>query len=274
MVSMTMMALSLSLASAGCSTPEGLLPRVSFVVQKDVVYSRGPDFELRADVYIPESSEQKPGILMLHGGSWQRGNKERMSDVAALLAAQGFVVFNVNYRLAPDHPYPAQLEDMQKALSHMKSHAIPYSLDPQRIGVVGYSAGGHLALLFGMLQLDPNVQAIATAGAPTDLTEFGEINATRRLLNAGLSEEPERYRRASPFYLATRSGPPTLLVHGTYDWIVPVAHARKMEKAVKQDGGDIELIEIPAGHLSITAGVNEEAVLAMISFFRTRFYRD
>ncbi|MCB1169846.1 MAG: alpha/beta hydrolase [Leptospiraceae bacterium] len=255
--------------AAFCSGPS-VRPRTSFTVQKDVLY--GPDQNLSADLYLPsrdtedtKAATPRPALLVLHGGSWQRGNKERMSEVSRLLASQGYIVFNANYRLAPEHPYPAQMEDLKQALQFMTRNAQSWNLDPGRIGVMGYSAGGHLALLLA-LQED-SVSAVATSGAPTDLTAYGDIVTMHRLLKVTFEDHPEVYRNASPLFRIRPDAPPILLVHGSYDWIVPVEHARRMEKAMKEAGGDIELLEFPDGHMATTLGVHEPGLRSMLSFF-------
>ena len=264
--------LALLSASVSCSGPE-VQPRTTYEFQTDLIYSESRDYHLKADVYLPsEPGKNRPGILVLHGGSWQRGNKERMAEVARQLAAQGFVVMNANYRLAPDHPYPAQIEDVRRAIQYMRSNANSWSMDPERIGVLGYSAGGHLALLLGLLPGSPEyrVQAVATAGAPTDLTAYGDIVTMHRLLQAEYRTNPEIYEQASPLYHASRTAPPILLIHGTYDWIVPVHHARKLEEAMAEKGGSIRLVELPDGHISTTTGVNEESLRYTVDFFHHR----
>ncbi|MBI38587.1 MAG: hypothetical protein CMF59_03245 [Leptospiraceae bacterium] len=248
-------------------------PATSYSMEKDLVYDRTSDYSLLADLYRPSGSEEaRPGILVLHGGSWQRGSKERMSDVANELAAQGFVVLNANYRLAPDHPYPAQIEDVRKAIQYMRSNAESWSMDPDRIGVLGYSAGGHLALLLALLpgSDEARVQAVVTAGAPTDLTAYGDIVTMHRLLKAEFRTQPEVYRQASPLYHASPSAPPLLLIHGRYDWIVPISHARKLAAAMAKKGGSIDLVELPDGHMGTTLGVNEESLRATVDFFQDR----
>ncbi len=248
-------------------------PRTTFSVEKDVVYQQSASYSLLADVYLPATPEaSRPAILVLHGGSWQRGSKERMEDVAEQLAGQGFVVFNANYRLAPDHPYPAQIQDVRKAIEYMRKNASDWSMDPDRIGVLGYSAGGHLALLLGLLPGSENtrVQAVVTAGAPTDLTAYGDIVTMHRLLQAEYRTNPEIYRQASPLFHASSSAPPMLLIHGTYDWIVPVSHARKLTRAMVEKGGNIDLVELSDGHMGTTLGVNEESLKATVDFFQLR----
>ncbi len=262
--------LSAAMVLAGCS-PYAIQPRTEFEISKDVLYSSGSGYKLLADIYTPASdSRKRPAILILHGGSWQRGNKERMSDVAQNLAGQGFVVMNANYRLAPDHPYPAQIEDVRKAVSFLRKNANRLHLDAEKIGVLGYSAGGHIALLLALLpgHEDSRVQAVVTAGAPTDLTAYGDIVTMHRLLQAEYSKEPKKYEQASPYFVANGQSPPALLIHGTYDWIVPVSHARKMFRALREKGAPVELEELPDGHMATTLGVHEESLRLTVDFFR------
>ena len=104
---------------------------------------------LTATVYKPQRPELMPAVLVVHGGSWTRRSPEDMTRVSKALASRGFVVINVAYRFAPEHVFPAQVEDLRAALDWAVTHAERLQLDPSRIGAFGYSAGAHLVSLLG-----------------------------------------------------------------------------------------------------------------------------
>src|SRR5262249_26300578 len=102
------------------------------------------------DVYRPDGYGPRPAVLVIHGGSWRSGKRSEMAKFARGFANAGYVVYNVDYRLAPEHRFPAQLDDVRAAFAWLHDHAHELAADPDRIAVMGYSAGAHLALLLGL----------------------------------------------------------------------------------------------------------------------------
>lgn len=254
---------------AGCATA----PRASdpFTVQT-VVYSMPGGEPLSADVYLPQSAGLRPALLVLHSGSWQRGSSKRMTKVSEELARYGFVVINANYRLAPAHKYPAQLEDVRAAVKWIRDNAKELSADPRRIGILGYSAGGHLALMSAFTQGTGvhSVQAVVSAGAPTDLTSLFDVSPLRDFIGRTREEAPELYRLASPIEYAGPKSPPALLIHGESDFIVPHDQAVRLFTKLSQAGAPVEHFWMPMGHVRTTAGLNKEEVARAAEFFARR----
>ncbi len=253
-----------------CTSGIPVQTKESFALRSDVVYASPGGKPLLADVYLPQRSGPQPGVLILHSGSWQRGSKKRMQSVAEELARQGFVVVNANYRLAPSSQYPAQLDDVRSAVLWMRTNAKNLGLDTRRIGLLGYSSGGHLALMTAFTQKgqkDPtSVQAVVTAGAPTDLSLLLDVSPLHRFLGKTRAEDPELYRRASPIEHATALSPPVLLIHGRYDLIVSPDHSTNLEAKMKALGAPVEVRWLPHGHGRTTIGYNEPEVKAAAAF--------
>ncbi|HLK56291.1 MAG TPA: alpha/beta hydrolase, partial [Chthonomonadaceae bacterium] len=112
-------------------------------VEKDVVYGTAGGTKLLLDVYRPQSvTGKRPGVVLVHGGGWVAGDKSFYAPVGNLLAARGYVAFAIDYRLAPIFHYPAQVDDVQRAVRWVRAHAATYNLDPDRLGAIGDSAGG------------------------------------------------------------------------------------------------------------------------------------
>jgi acetyl esterase/lipase len=243
-------------------------------LRTDVVYSSPGGQDLLADVYLPASTGKRPAVLVLHSGSWQRGSKRRMTAVSEELARYGFVVVNANYRLAPASQFPAQLIDVRSAISWIRSNSRELGVDPGRIGVLGYSAGGHLALLSALSQNGPkdtaSVQAVVSAGGPTDLTDFLDIFPLHRFLGKTRAEDPELYKQASPIEYASAAAPPTLLIHGESDLIVPRSQSEKLLERLKSLGAQVEFRWLPAGHVGTTAGFNAVEVQTAAEFLGRR----
>lgn len=259
--------LSLQFCSAVYAAPP-------YDLRENVIYSSPGGGDLAADVYLPASSGNRPAVLVLHSGSWQRGSKARMTAVSEALARYGFVVINANYRLAPASRHPAQLSDVRAAVSWIRANARELGVDPRRIGMLGYSAGGHLALLSALSQNGPKdasaVQAVVSAGGPTDLTTLLDVSPLHQFLGKTRSESPELYRLASPIEYASASAPPTLLIHGEYDLIVPKEQSERLFEKLKALGAPVELRWLPHGHVRTTAGFNEIEVQAAAEFLGRR----
>ena len=162
------------------AAPAAALTPPSPRVLNDVAYGTAPAQKM--DVYLPSGfTGRRPGVILIHGGGWQAGDKNFYTGMGQALAARGFVAFSVNYRLTPAAQYPAQADDVQRAVRWMRGHAADYALDPARVGALGDSAGGHLSLILGthdtLNNTDPalaaqssRVQCVVDFYGPSDLT--------------------------------------------------------------------------------------------------------
>jgi triacylglycerol lipase len=205
----------------------------SIFSEKDVVFQEVAGEQVKADLYRPNSEESLPAIIMIHGGAWMAGDKWNVIDHAIQMAESGFVVMAINYRLAPAHPWPAQLEDCQAALKWISEHRKQWNADMDRVGVWGYSAGGHLALMIALQQGPdvPRVRACVAGGPPCDL-DFIPLKSQMLSAFLGGSREqfPERYREASPIHLLSSDDPPLYIFHGEDDSIVPIENSQKLHR--------------------------------------------
>src|SRR5882672_7289937 len=119
----------------------------------DIEYGTAAGESLKLDAYVPEGAGPFPAVILVHGGGWTGGDKSGgpkkgyMAPMHESLQRAGFAWFSINYRLAPKHPYPACIEDVESAIRWVKAHAAEYQLDPRRIALSGESAGGHLVAL-------------------------------------------------------------------------------------------------------------------------------
>ncbi len=223
-------------------------------VFSDIAYGRPEGSEQRGDLYVPAGTGSKPAVVLIHGGSWASGDKSIMcAAVRRLLRAQ-FAVFNINYRLAPENPYPAALIDCQGAVRWIKAHASNYNIDPDRIAAWGYSAGGHLAALLGTGTGDHaiEVQAVVAGSAPHDLTLYPHHPTTARFLGTTWERNSEAYRQASPLFNVSSKSAPMFLYHGQWDRIVDRRHTEEMGEALQREKVRHALVRVPClGHLSL-----------------------
>lgn len=197
----------------------------------------------------------RPIVVDVHGGSWQVGSVREDAAFARIMAARGYAVFAVDYRKAPGHPFPAQLDDVRDAIAFVHAHAADYHADPQRLALVGRSAGGQLAMLAAYGDSDRRIRAVVSIYGPTDLTEEYEHPPSpdplrvrekfEALLQGPPQQRPELYRLASPTTFVRADLPPTLQIQGGADRVVPPRFAREMHARLLEAGSRSLLLELP-----------------------------
>ncbi len=239
--------LLLVLALLACA---GSPDRAPYSVMEGVRYAGAHDAR-EGDFYRPAGAGPWPAVVLIHGGSWQRGSRAYMEKYARRFVDAGYAVFNVDYRLAPGHRYPAQLDDVRAAFGWLHAHARSLGVEPDRIAVMGYSAGAHLALLLGFSDAAgaPRPRAVVAGAAPSDLTGYPDSSVLAALIGGTGFELPDVYAEASPIFHVSSDDPPVLLYHGALDWIVDVEQSRRLQAKLHAVGVTAELFEEPwAGH--------------------------
>ena len=219
---------------------------------------------LLLDVYEPIGLTGKlPAVLLIHGGGWFGGDKADAynAEVSKSLATEGFVVFSVNYRLVPKARYPAQLDDVQRAVRWVRAHADEYGIDAKRVGATGDSAGGHLASLLGTRETRDNsdkrlstfsskVKCVVDLYGPSDfmadkstskLPSFATSLVTN-LFGIKRDEALELYREGSPISHVDKNSAPFLIMHGDKDPLVPLDQSNRLADALKMVGVEVKLI--------------------------------
>jgi acetyl esterase/lipase len=260
-------------------------------VDEAVAYTEVDGESLLLDVCLPPGAEddtaataQRPALVQLHGGSWARGSRTDASRRALCqyLAFHGYVVFNVDYRLAPGHTFPAQFDDAKAAVEFARSDAVArrYNVDPERIGAIGDSAGGNLAALLGTAGdgghgSGARVGAVVDLSGPADLTVAGQ-----RLGKYGVSSFEDlqlnylgcsRFagcraaEAASPGYAADATDPPFLIVHAEDDW-VPIEQSARLVEQLRAAGTSATFVRVSGG-AHATALLNEELCERIVRFF-------
>ncbi|QDT68607.1 Carboxylesterase NlhH [Planctomycetes bacterium MalM25] len=229
-------------------------------VRRDIVYHRVGERELLLDAYLPKVEEARPAVLVVHGGGWRTGDRRQLQAYARGLAERGYVGFAIDYRLAPEHKFPAQIEDCRSAVKWVREHAEEYGADPGKIGAVGYSAGGHLALLLGTTgeadaEADTRLQAVVAGGAPGDFEWFPDNGKWAEFLMGGdLDTAAENFHNASPSVFADKADPPVFMFHGAADKIVPLIWSESCHKSLVEAGVRAELHVVPkADHIGTIA---------------------
>ncbi len=238
---------------------------------RDVSYVTGGHARQKLDLYVPANARNLPLVVWIHGGGWEGGTKEAPKTLG-LLWHGGYAVASIEYRFSSDAVFPAQIEDAKAAIRWLRAHAAEHGIDPERIGVWGFSAGGHLAALLGTsseahefdkgenLNVSSRVQAVCDFSGPIDFTKLKNPGGTslERLLGGPLSQHLALAAKASPLTFVTKNAPPFLIVHGGQDDLVPPAQGELLADALKKAGGDATMHVVPgSGHDPQEAGMNE-----------------
>lgn len=239
----------------------------------DREYLRHGDAALMATIYQPDGDGPFPILLAVHGGAWNAGSRTELELVARRVAAAGVVVAAVDFRLAPDHPYPSQVQDVNYACRWLKFHAGEFKGDARTVGVIGFSSGGHTSLLCAMRPHDPRYSALKLDG-PSGLDGsfsfaiscWGVIDPWVRLVFSQTTPEagrgyggPEvKVRQTFNYFLeeaAIHEGnpqeilergevqelPPLLIIQGTEDMNIPLTLPQRFAPAYRAAGGSVRV---------------------------------
>jgi acetyl esterase/lipase len=262
------------------------------VTHRDLEYAVADGIPLRLDLYLPaEPPGPLPVLLWVHGGGWRAGDKAEIAPGwGETWVGKGYAAASVNYRLSGQAPFPAPLYDCKAAVRWLRAHAGEYSLDPERIGAWGSSAGGHLVALLGvtteMAELEGDlgnpeesseVQAVCAWMAPTHILsmaalqeEMGAPGGVLYDLLGGPPEEREELARlASPVHHVSGDEPPFLICHGDRDRTVPFQQALTLYEALRKAGDEVELYTFKgAAHGRGPFFANADLMARVEAFFR------
>jgi acetyl esterase/lipase len=254
-------------------------------VKRDVVYGTAGGHPLLLDVYAPDdgSFDPRPAIVLIHGGAWTSFDKSTMSGMGNFLARSGFVAFSVDYRLfnGSGNLWPAQLDDVQRAVRWIRANAANYHVDPSQIGAFGHSAGAQLAALLGMEDTRDNsdpalarysskVQAVVDVSGPTDFTTNHDPDRDAFMatfLGGDYAHHPEIWQDASPVFHVAKKVAPFLILHGTKDEAVPIAQAQELTDKLKAAHASVRFVKVEDGHDLQTSGASRRMALETRDFF-------
>jgi acetyl esterase/lipase len=248
---------------------EGRLP-ASVKALADLEYARAGEKRLLLDLYLPEpAAAPLPVVVWVHGGAWRGGSKDQTP--ALPLLRHGYAVASISYRLSQEARFPAQIHDCKAAIRWLRAHAREYRLDPDRFGVWGSSAGGHLVALLGTsggvkvggnAGVSSRVQAVCDWFGPTDFLQMQGHAPAGSPLNHDAPDSPEslliggpiqenraKVARANPITYVTRDDPPFLIMHGDRDNLVPLHQSELLHQALQKARVPVTLVRLEgAGH--------------------------
>ena len=229
-------------------------------IQRDVFFGEADGQKLLLDVYHQNFSLDsplfgvKPAIILLHGGGWASGSKRELQELGSDLAKQGYVAFSVEYRFATINAnhYPAQLDDVQRAVRWVRANARGYNIDPNRISAAGISSGAHLAALLGVLDTQSNddlVLANYSSRVNCVVSWYGIFDLTQAFPTAPLDMEQQvsrfiglnrssvaAYQNASPISHIDQNTAKFLLIHGEKDTTVPITQTYRFASTLQNAG--------------------------------------
>jgi len=225
-------------------------------IERNVPFHETPQRTLKLDFYKPHNTQSRPSpvIIVIHGGGWHHGDKGGWFEPHnRYLAACGYAVFDVQYRFtATDHTFwPDQLADIRAAIRYVKAHAAEYGVDPERIGLIGRSAGAQLALQAAYraegADADTAVQTVIGIYTPGNLFITAQEHDHRvvKFLGSTSYEDPPIYADASPITHIDENSPPTLLIHGYKDTLVTPIHSEMLLNRLRQYQRPAAFLRVP-----------------------------
>ncbi len=269
---------------------------VGYQLESDITYETVGDRKLPLDLYYSEQGKKPmPLVIWIHGGGWRNGSK-RGGGAAIACLQRGYAVASVEYRLSGEAIFPAAIEDCKAAVSFLRLHAKKYNLDPERFGVWGSSAGGHLVALLGTTndvddfdthpvtnQASSRVQAVCNWFGPTDFLRMNDFpgridhdsptSPESKFIGGPIQQNKSKTQRASPIAYVSKSDPPILIMHGTDDAAVPYNQSELLHDALIKAGVSSRLVRIEGGDHGFRGAKQsrEELVSQSIDFFDSIF---
>lgn len=256
-------------------------------IAPDVVYGHKDGLAMTFDVFTPKANAKGIGILFMVSGGWYSGwnPPEKAQAMFAPLTAKGFTVFAVRHGSSPKYGIPDAVSDVRRAVRYIRLNAEQFKVDPQRLGVYGMSAGGHLSLMLGtasdegdpkspdpVLKVSDRVQAVVAYVAPTDLTIM--VREHKERLPAydrfpALDLDLANAKLVSPLKQVSEDDAPTLLIVGVKDDLVPVDHSRKIKTAFEEKKVPVKLVEYPNSTHGLLPDDAKDSVVQMAEWFET-----
>ena len=262
-------------------------PPAEIVFEKNIEYSNPDGQHLQLNMARPKNAKGPlPCVVCIHGGGFRAGKRDGYDGLIQNLARNGFAAVTVSYRLAPKYQFPAAVHDTKAAVRWVRANAAKYGIDPDRIGVTGGSAGGHLAQFLGVTpgvaefegdggnpHVSSQVKCVVNVYGPSDFTKsYGKsVDAAEVLplfLGGNLQTALPAHIRSSPLNWVTPNAAPTLCIHGTEDKYVAHEQAVWMIDRLKASGVEAQLLTLQGAGHGFKGKDAESADQALIAFFK------
>ncbi len=245
------------------ATPTSLPFNFYGATMTDITYCTLGNAPQKMDLYFPSEGGPWPALVYVHGGSWMEGDKSEAAGLGEMMTAQGYLTVSLNYRLYPQVRFPEMVEDLKCAIRSLRAHAEQYNLDPNRIALIGASAGGHLVALLGTsdksdgwdvgeyLGQSSRVQVVIAMAPATGLSQKFKNPSIQTLVLVAFGGA--NIAAAGPIPHITPDDPPFLLIHGDQDAVLPVEQSHLMYDRLTKIGVPAQLVIVKNGSHSLTA---------------------
>lgn len=246
-------------------------------VRPDVVYGHKDGMALTMDVIEPKQNRKGIALMFMVSGGWVSTwmPVEAMAGLFEPLSNEGYTIIAVRHGSSPKYVIPEIVEDVRKALKHVHEHASEWQIDPKKLGVFGFSAGGHLSLMLGTTANDkssdgdgPRIAAVAAVFPPTDLAPYKTPGNPLQEQFPALKFDSKKTDDYSPLKQVSKVDAPTLLVHGDKDELVPLWHSEKIDAAFTEIGVPSKLVVIKGAAHGFNAEGNKVMFTSMLDWFR------
>jgi acetyl esterase/lipase len=244
-------------------------------VEQDIPYAGTKDPRQTLDLLLPKAPKGDrplPVVVVVHGGAWMTGDKSQgVGSIMPLVASGDYAGVTINYRLSGQAPWPAQIHDCKAAIRWVRANAEKYHLNPEKIGVIGGSAGGHLVAMLGTSggveglegdlgpskEFSSQVRCVVDEFGPSELATMGDppgfaghnepASPESKLLGGPIRENQEKAKAASPITYVSKDDPPFLIIHGDKDMTVPIDQSERLAKALKALGVEVLFVKVEGG---------------------------
>jgi acetyl esterase/lipase len=272
---------ALAVCAAGLALVAPRVPSAGIELHRDLLFGTAAGTALQLDLARPQAGPGPfPAVVFLFGGGWRGGDRRQMRHFIEGMARLGYVGVAPDYRLVPGARFPAQVEDARAAIRWLRVHAAEYGVRADRIGVVGFSAGGHLAAMLGLTgaqdfdgpaEPSSRVQAVVSFFGPTDFSTRDwpadlERDVIVPFLGGTRAERPDAYRKASPIVHASAEAPPFLFFHGTDDRVVPIDQSKRLADRLRRLGVPARVVAFDGEGHSFSDATNQKAMQQMLDF--------
>lgn len=225
------------------------------IAAKVITYNSRPGLNLTMDYYNSQITGKRPCVVVVHGGSWNKGDNKQLPELNSYLAAIGYNVAAINYRLAPAHQNPAPVEDVHTAINYLRQHAEGLHIDTNNFVLLGRSAGAQIALLAAYTRNEPGLKAVIDYYGPADMVWGYSAPASPLVMDSRKVMEDylggtyqqisQKYAASSPIEFVNRQSVPTLIIHGDNDVLVSPEHSRRLNTKLEQNGIKHFLLKLP-----------------------------
>ena len=266
---------------SSCSSSESpAINSNTTVASEQMNISYGSSTKQTYDLYLPanRNSETTKTLILIHGGSWTGGDKSDMNEILGMVKRNlpEYAVVNMNYRLSTtgNPAFPMQTDDIAAVIAKLKTEDYKIS---NKLGLIGFSAGGQLSLLYSYaFNADNAIKMVASIVGPTNFTDTnyltnGENALFTQILGATYANNPNLYTQNSPLFRATTTSPPTLLLYGNADFLVPITQGQDMQAKLVSLGVFSEFKLYNGGHGTWSYTDRLDAESRLVNFIKTKF---